>query len=89
MITPSMYARQWFITVFAYSFLFHLTLRVWDVFLYEGIKVVFQFVLALLRFCHDGLLLQALRNSPRSRLIQMFYCQFPLHLRSSGVLQSS
>ncbi|OEL17247.1 hypothetical protein BAE44_0021736 [Dichanthelium oligosanthes] len=55
MINPSMYASQWFITVFSYSFPFHLTLRVWDVFLYEGIKVVFQVGLALLRFCHDDL----------------------------------
>ncbi|KAG8047169.1 hypothetical protein GUJ93_ZPchr0008g11733 [Zizania palustris] len=35
MINPSMYASQWFITVFSYSFPFHLTLRVWDVFLCE------------------------------------------------------
>ncbi|XP_015648338.1 uncharacterized protein [Oryza sativa Japonica Group] len=71
MINPSMYASQWFITVFSYSFPFHLTLRVWDVFLYEGIKVVFQVGLALLRFCHDELvklpfekLLHAFRNFP-------------------------
>ncbi|KAL6900850.1 hypothetical protein ACP4OV_005526 [Aristida adscensionis] len=44
---------------------------IWDVFLYEGIKVVFQVGLALLRFCHDDLvklpfekLLHALRNFP-------------------------
>ena len=35
MINPSMYASQWFITVFSYSFPFHLALRIWDVFLYE------------------------------------------------------
>ncbi|CAL5018859.1 unnamed protein product [Urochloa decumbens] len=71
MINPSMYASQWFITVFSYSFPFHLTLRVWDAFLYEGIKVVFQVGLSLLRFCHDDLvklpfekLLHALRNFP-------------------------
>jgi len=71
MINPSMYASQWFITVFSYSFPFHITLRVWDVFLYEGIKVVFQVGLALLRFCHDDLvklpfeeLLHSLRNFP-------------------------
>uniref|UniRef100_A0A453H3U8 Rab-GAP TBC domain-containing protein n=1 Tax=Aegilops tauschii subsp. strangulata TaxID=200361 RepID=A0A453H3U8_AEGTS len=55
MINPSMYASQWFITVFSYSFPFPMTLRVWDVFLYEGIKVVFQVGLGLLRFCHDDL----------------------------------
>ncbi|KAG0577573.1 hypothetical protein KC19_5G165400 [Ceratodon purpureus] len=35
MINPSMYASQWFITVFSYSFPFSLALRIWDVFLYE------------------------------------------------------
>lgn len=35
MINPSMYASQWFITVFSYSFPFHLALRIWDVFLFE------------------------------------------------------
>lgn len=34
-INPSMYASQWFITVFSYSFPFHLALRIWDVFLFE------------------------------------------------------
>ncbi|KAJ4799296.1 Ypt/Rab-GAP domain of gyp1p superfamily protein [Rhynchospora pubera] len=71
MINPSMYASQWFITVFSYSFPFHFTLRIWDIFLYEGIKVVFKVGLALLRFCHDDLvklpfekLLHSLRNFP-------------------------
>ncbi|XP_074570149.1 uncharacterized protein LOC141826750 [Curcuma longa] len=71
MINPSMYASQWFITVFSYSFPFPLALRIWDVFLYEGVKVVFQVGLALLRFCHDDLiklpfekLLHALKNFP-------------------------
>lgn len=35
MINPSMYASQWFITVFSYSFPFPLALRIWDVFLHE------------------------------------------------------
>eukprot|EP00897_Mesotaenium_endlicherianum_P003962 jgi/Mesen1/3594/ME000020S03126 len=35
-ITPSMYASQWFITVFSYSFPFPTALRIWDVFLYEA-----------------------------------------------------
>ncbi|XP_072981434.1 uncharacterized protein [Typha angustifolia] len=71
MINPSMYASQWFITVFSYSFPFPLALRIWDVFLYEGVKVVFQVGLALLKFCHDDLiklpfekLIHALRNFP-------------------------
>ncbi|KAL8137407.1 hypothetical protein V2J09_003408 [Rumex salicifolius] len=71
MINPSMYASQWFITVFSYSFPFHLALRIWDVFLYEGVKVIFRVGLALLKSCHDDLvklpfekLIHALRNFP-------------------------
>ncbi|KAF9599296.1 hypothetical protein IFM89_036594, partial [Coptis chinensis] len=68
MINPSMYASQWFITVFSYSFPFNLALRIWDVFLYE---IVFQVGLAFLKYCHDDLiklpfekLIHALRNFP-------------------------
>ncbi|KAL7602123.1 uncharacterized protein LOC111919900 [Lactuca sativa] len=71
MINPSMYGSQWFITVFSYSFPFHLALRIWDVFLYEGVKIVFKVGLALLKYCHDDLvklpfekLIHALRNFP-------------------------
>ncbi|XP_010549945.1 PREDICTED: EVI5-like protein isoform X2 [Tarenaya hassleriana] len=75
MINPSMYASQWFITVFSYSFPFPLALRIWDVFLYEGVKIVFKVGLALLKYCHDDLvklpfekLIQALRNSPEDAM---------------------
>lgn len=75
MINPSMYASQWFITVFSYSFPFPLALRIWDVFLYEGVKVVFKVGLALLKFCHDDLiklpfekLIYALRNFPEDAM---------------------
>ncbi|KAH7688750.1 Rab6 GTPase activator GAPCenA and related TBC domain proteins protein [Dioscorea alata] len=75
MINPSMYASQWFITVFSYSFPFPLALRIWDVFLYEGVKIVFQIGLALIRFCHDDLiklpfekLIHALKNFPEEAM---------------------
>ncbi|KMZ64904.1 hypothetical protein ZOSMA_345G00210 [Zostera marina] len=75
MINPSMYGSQWFITVFSYSFPFPLVLRIWDIFLYEGIKIVFQVGLALMRCCHDDLvklpfekLVPALRNFPKDTL---------------------
>ncbi|GAB2210878.1 hypothetical protein Droror1_Dr00016166 [Drosera rotundifolia] len=71
MINPSMYASQWFITVFSYSFPFHLALRIWDVFLNEGVKIVFKVGLALLKNYQDDLvklpfekLVHALRNFP-------------------------
>ncbi|XWS46427.1 hypothetical protein CRYUN_Cryun14cG0065700 [Craigia yunnanensis] len=75
MINPSMYASQWFITVFSYSFPFPLALRIWDVFLYEGVKIVFKVGLALLKYCHDDLiklsfekLIHALRNFPEDAM---------------------
>lgn len=75
MINPSMYASQWFITVFSYSFPFPLALRIWDVFLYEGVQIVFKVGLALLKYCHDDLvklpfekLIHALRNFPEDAM---------------------
>ncbi|XP_063944081.1 uncharacterized protein LOC108209734 isoform X2 [Daucus carota subsp. sativus] len=75
MINPSMYASQWFITVFSYSFPFPLALRIWDVFLYEGVHIVFKVGLALLKYCHDDLvklpfetLIHALRNFPEDAM---------------------
>ncbi|WZY74958.1 hypothetical protein YC2023_021342 [Brassica napus] len=75
MINPSMYASQWFITVFSYSFPFHSALRIWDVFLAEGINIVFKVGLALLKHCHDDLvklpfeeLMHALRNFPEDAM---------------------
>jgi hypothetical protein len=38
MINPSMYASQWFIIFFSYSFPFSLTLRIWDVFFVEVVS---------------------------------------------------
>ncbi|ERN05822.1 hypothetical protein AMTR_s00006p00260160 [Amborella trichopoda] len=75
MINPSMYASQWFITVFTYSFPFPLALRIWDVFLFEGVKIVFKVGLALLRYCENELvklpfekLINALRYFPQDAL---------------------
>ena len=52
MINPRMYASQWFITVFSYSFPFHLALRIWDVFLHEvGDLVAKAFSLEILPHC--------------------------------------
>lgn len=37
-----MYCSHWFITIFAYTLPFDHLLRVWDIFLLEGIKIVFR-----------------------------------------------
>jgi len=48
-IVPSMYATQWFITVFAYNFPFDIVVRIWDIFLYEGWKIVFRVAITIIR----------------------------------------
>ena len=47
-VEPTMYASQWFMTVCIYNFPFSSIVRVWDMFLAEGVKVIFRVALALL-----------------------------------------
>mmetsp|Transcript_60847 Transcript_60847/g.123391 ORF Transcript_60847/g.123391 Transcript_60847/m.123391 type:complete len:145 (-) Transcript_60847:6-440(-) len=53
---PTIFASQWFITVFTYSFQFSFSTRVWDCFLYEGWKICFRVGLALLKMNQQELL---------------------------------
>lgn len=46
---PTMFAAQWILTVFTYNFPFAVVVRVWDVFIAEGWKVVFRIALAALK----------------------------------------
>jgi len=46
---PSMYASEWFICLFSRNLDFHTLVRIFDVFLLEGYKVIFRFALALLK----------------------------------------
>jgi hypothetical protein len=36
MVTPAMYATQWFLTIFSSNIPLELTLRIWDTFFIEG-----------------------------------------------------
>ena len=47
-IGPSLYATQWFMTVFSYNMPFELVLRIWDIFLFEGPKIPFRFALSFM-----------------------------------------
>ena len=51
-----MYATQWLLTIFAYSFPFPAVARIWDAFLFEGWKVVFRVALAALQGAEGSLL---------------------------------
>jgi hypothetical protein len=80
-IDPSMYqASQWFITVFlATEMKFDLILNIWDVYLNEGMKSIFRFGLALLKYYEKQLLacdmedmLMMFRSAPAELETQRF-----------------
>eukprot|EP00357_Protocruzia_adherens_P028219 CAMPEP_0114996664 /NCGR_PEP_ID=MMETSP0216-20121206/14450_1 /TAXON_ID=223996 /ORGANISM="Protocruzia adherens, Strain Boccale" /LENGTH=344 /DNA_ID=CAMNT_0002360921 /DNA_START=36 /DNA_END=1070 /DNA_ORIENTATION=- len=55
-ILSSMYASQWYITVFSLNFRFDAVVRIWDVFLAEGDKILFRVSMAILKLYHDEFL---------------------------------
>nr|CAG8595152.1 442_t:CDS:2 [Entrophospora candida] len=48
-INSSMYASQWFMTLFAYKFPLPLVFRIYDTIFTEGIEAIFRFSIALLK----------------------------------------
>jgi len=48
-ITPSMYATQWFMTLFTTGFEFECTVRIYDSFFAEGPKILFRVALFILK----------------------------------------
>ena len=48
-VASSMYSSQWFITLFSYAFPFDLVVRVWDIFMAEGWKIVLRVALAIMK----------------------------------------
>jgi len=70
-VDATMYASQWFMTIFTYNFSFEVAIRVWDIFLNEGIKTVFRVSLAILKLLQAELfresfeqILHRLKTSP-------------------------
>ena len=41
-VLPTMYCSQWFLTLYAYTLPIEHLLRVWDIFLLEGSKILFR-----------------------------------------------
>lgn len=52
----SMYSTQWFFTCFAYNFPMEVVLRVWDIMLNEGVKILFRVALFMLKHVQAALL---------------------------------
>jgi len=57
-IHPSMYASQWFITIFAVNFKFDVLVRIFDVFLLEKEKILYRIALAILKINEERLIAQ-------------------------------
>jgi len=55
-IAPPLYTSKWFITVFCYELPFDFVYRIWDIYLYEGIKFVFRVALALIKINESQIL---------------------------------
>ncbi|KAK9703873.1 GTPase-activating protein [Basidiobolus ranarum] len=55
-ITSSMYASQWFMTLFAYRFPLPLVFRIFDIIFAEGVESLLRFAIALLKANHSKLI---------------------------------
>ena len=53
---PSMYSSEWFICLFSRNLEFNTLVRIFDVFLLEGYKVIYRFALAFLKIKEDEFL---------------------------------
>ncbi|XP_061100707.1 TBC1 domain family member 2A-like isoform X2 [Conger conger] len=52
----SLITFNWFLVVFIETLSSHILLQIWDSFLYEGIKVLFRYALALLKYREEDIL---------------------------------
>ena len=51
-----MYASQWFITIFAVNAPADILARVWDLFIFQGMKIIYKIIIALLKINEELLL---------------------------------
>jgi hypothetical protein len=56
MFIPQMYASQWFMTVFVVDFPHEVAVRIWDIFLIEGRKIIYRIALAIFMILEKDLL---------------------------------
>ena len=55
-ITPHLYATEWFMTIFSLSMPFEVTLRIWDIYLVEGVKIIYRVALAIIKLNYNKLI---------------------------------
>ena len=56
-IFPSLYASEWFICLFSKDLNINVVVRIFDVFLLEGYKIIYRFALAFLKLKEKNFLL--------------------------------
>ena len=59
---PSLYATQWFMTLFSANMPIELTLRIWDIFFIEGKKILYRIGLAILKLNEADLMKGNMEN---------------------------
>jgi hypothetical protein len=55
-VTPELYATHWFMTSFSYNLPFDVCLRIWDILLAEGPKIVFRLAVFLCKYLEPRIL---------------------------------
>jgi hypothetical protein len=53
---PQTYCSQWFMTIFSVNFPFPCIVRIWDIFMVEGRKILFRIALAIFKLNEKALL---------------------------------
>lgn len=61
-VDETMYASQWFMTIFAYSFNLDAVARIWDLFFLEGVNLIFKISIAILKILKNSLFNQSFEN---------------------------
>ncbi|KAK9172935.1 Rab-GTPase-TBC domain containing protein [Cryptosporidium meleagridis] len=61
-VDETMYASQWFMTIFAYSFNLDAVARIWDLFFLEGVDLIFKISIAILKILKNSLCNQSFEN---------------------------
>ncbi|MCJ1309084.1 GTPase-activating protein [Agyrium rufum] len=89
-VDPSLYATQWFLTLFAYRFPLQLVLRVYDLILSEGLgTAILRFGIAVMQKNADALLaiqdMSALKTFLNERLFDAYINQAP---SATSILES-
>ena len=89
-VNPSLYATQWFLTLFAYRFPLQLVLRVYDLILSEGLEgAILKFGIALMQKNAESLLgiqdMQALKTFLNERLFDVYIDATP---SANSILES-